>query len=483
MDHLHLLSPRLSPQRLARALGAFLLGLLLFALVPISHAETGTVTQSCQSATCSGAQYTVCVSGGWLREEAIIYGHLSELAAVGWGFVEYCGASTTTARYFRETPLASTGCEVGSSMDSNTRQCALPECPAGQVRNSITEQCQAPCPAAGTAGGGAYVSPFTVHPPSICRDGCSLNVGSGYHIPGSNGGIYGVSGLVNTGEFCAGEQGGSGSGNHPSYDEPGDEPPITVTPDDNPPICGPGQCPGSAGNPPVAMCVSCKDIATPEKPVTDYNKKTETTTTGTPPNQTTETTTTETKSTHDGSGTVTTTTTTSTTKTDGNGTTTSEEGKTEKKESQESFCKENPTSSFCKEGKWGGSCDNFTCEGDAVECALAREVHQRNCEASKGNTYTDMSDAAEAGTDTGATHINTEKEAQPLDVQARFAQNLDASPIAASCPSPRAVTLPGGHSLEISFEKPCEAAGMLGNFVQAFAYLFAALIVLRNPTA
>jgi len=176
------------------------------------------------------------------------------------------------------------------------------------------------------------------------------------------------------------------------------------------------------------------------------------------------------------------TTTTSTTKTDANGTTTTEEGKTEKKESQESFCKENPTVAFCKNGKWGGGCDAFTCEGDAVQCAIAREIHQRNCEAAKSNPYTDMTDAAQAGTDNASTYIQAQKDAAALDVNARFSQSLDPSPIAASCPSSRSVALPGGNSLEISFEKPCEIAGWLGHFVQAFAYLFAALIVLRNPT-
>lgn len=273
---------------------------------------------------------------------------------------------------------------------------------------------------------------------------------------------------------------GEGNGEDESYDGPEDLDPIAVTPDEDPPRCGAGQCPGEVNG--VYTCVKCTDIATPEKPVTQYDKKTETTTTGTPPNQTTETKNTETKSTHDGSGTVTSTTTTSTTKTDANGTTTKEEGKTEKKESQESFCKENPTVAFCKDGKWGGGCDAFTCEGDAVQCAIAREIHQRNCEAAKSNAYTDMTDAAQAGTDNASTYIQAQKDAAALDVNARFSQSLDPSPIAASCPSSRSVALPGGNSLEISFEKPCEIAGWLGHFVQAFAYLFAALIVLRNPT-
>lgn len=51
----------------------------------------------------------------------------------------------------------------------------------------------------------------------------------------------------------------------------------------------------------------------------------------------------------------------------------SEEGK--------DFCKQNPTLEICKTGAFGGSCSaNFKCDGDAVQCAMAREQHIRNCQ-------------------------------------------------------------------------------------------------------
>lgn len=470
MDHLQLLSP----QRLARALGAFLVSLLLSLLVAPAFADypLGTVVQEGGVLTVRLPSYVHgCGASNELHSPWVGVNYVQDSSlACGWSFIWQRGL-----------------CPAGQEMNGSTYECTTPpppDCPSGQVRNTVTQQCQPPCHAAGTAGGSAYVSPYTTLPKAICRDGCKLNVGgTGHQIPWSNGTtLHVVNGLVHTGEFCSGDINGEGEGNgeDESYDGPEDLDPISVTPDDDPPRCGAGQCPGEVNG--VYTCVRCTDIATPEKPVTQYDKKTETTTTGTPPNQTTETKSTETKSTHDGSGTVTSTTTTSTTKTDANGTTTTEEGKTEKKESQESFCKENPTVAFCKNGKWGGGCDAFTCEGDAVQCAIAREIHQRNCDATKSNAYTDMTDAAQAGTDNASTYIQTQKDAAALDVNARFSQSLDASPIAASCPASRSVALPGGNSLEISFEKPCEIAGWLGHFVQAFAYLFAALIVLRNPT-
>lgn len=478
MDHLQLLSP----QRLARALGAFLASLLL-TLASAPALAAGEVYSNNTSALTFGSLDEACQYGG------VQYGYCGAVYAGfsngvhRWDCRTKPWAGDPTCFAIRQAMLSS-GCASPNVLDPATGICNPPACAEGQVRNSITNECQPPCHAAGTAGGSAYVSPYTTLPKSICRDGCKLNVGgTGHEIPWSNGTtLHVVNGLVHTGEFCSGDINGEGEGNgeDESYDGPEDLDPIAVTPDEDPPRCGAGQCPGEVNG--VYTCVSCTDIASPEKPVTTYDRKTETTTTGTPPNQTTETKTTDTKATHDGSGTVTSTTTTSTTKTDANGTTTKEEGKTEKKESQESFCKENPTVAFCKNGKWGGGCDAFTCEGDAVQCAIAREIHQRNCEAAKSNAYTDMTDAAQAGTDNASTYIQAQKDAAALDVNARFSQSLDPSPIAASCPSSRSVSLPGGNSLEISFEKPCEIAGWLGHFVQAFAYLFAALIVLRNPT-
>lgn len=502
MDHLQLLSP----QRFARALSAFLLSFLLTVFsLPVFADYGATIRWRNYNTldTYTDIQVACAVSsGGWPQlppvgpsisgssysYSCMVMDSFSGPRSSG-GVVRNLscplGGSVITSTQVSETPMCSgtPQCPSGQQYNATTNACEEAVCPSGQVRNPFSQQCQPPCHAAGTAGGSAYVSPWTDLPRAICRDGCKLNVGgTGHHIPWSNGTtLHVVNGLVHTGEFCSGDINGEGEGNgeDETYEGPDDPDPIKVTPEDDPPRCGPGQCPGEFNG--VHMCVSCTDIASPEKPVTTYDRKTETTTTGTPPNQTTETKTTDTKATHDGSGTVTSTTTTSTTKTDANGTTTKEEGKTEKKESQESFCKENPTVAFCKNGKWGGACNAFTCEGDAVQCAIAKEIHQRNCDMNAPNEYSNAAEKAGTGTETGEQYLQTEKEREGLDVQGKFTSEVRASPITAACPAPRVVPLPGGNSLEISFEKPCEVASQLGAFVVAFAYLAAALIVLKSP--
>ncbi|UXY14088.1 hypothetical protein N8I74_12240 [Chitiniphilus purpureus] len=53
------------------------------------------------------------------------------------------------------------------------------------------------------------------------------------------------------------------------------------------------------------------------------------------------------------------------------------------KPTTDDFCKKSPNDEKCK-GAFSGSCDSgFLCKGDAVQCAIAREMHRRNCEDSK----------------------------------------------------------------------------------------------------
>lgn len=44
------------------------------------------------------------------------------------------------------------------------------------------------------------------------------------------------------------------------------------------------------------------------------------------------------------------------------------------------FCEENPESVICKTSSVAASCASFTCDGDAIQCAIAREIHARNCQ-------------------------------------------------------------------------------------------------------
>ena len=80
----------------------------------------------------------------------------------------------------------------------------------------------------------------------------------------------------------------------------------------------------------------------------------------------------------------TTTTTTTTTVTSPNGTKTTTTDTETKEQGKGGFCEENPKSKVCGDGQesnFQGTCDRgFTCEGDAIQCAIGKEQHKRSCE-------------------------------------------------------------------------------------------------------
>lgn len=130
----------------------------------------------------------------------------------------------------------------------------------------------------------------------------------------------------------------------------------------------------------IPICTGNPDKAPPTKDTT-------TTTTSNPDGSTT-TTKTETTTNSDGSNT--TKTTTTTTATDGTSTSsenttvgTKTDGTTGKDDSSDQtkneFCKQNPTLNICRNSQISGSCGSISCDGDAIQCAIAREVAQKRC--------------------------------------------------------------------------------------------------------
>lgn len=50
------------------------------------------------------------------------------------------------------------------------------------------------------------------------------------------------------------------------------------------------------------------------------------------------------------------------------------------REDKKTFCEENPRLSICRDSAFSGACGvDFKCDGDAIQCAIVREQHNRNC--------------------------------------------------------------------------------------------------------
>lgn len=220
--------------------------------------------------------------------------------------------------------------------------------------------------------------------------------------------------------------------------------------------CAKGTCPGTFNG--ASMCVAC-NVSDPPK-----------TTTETTPDGTT--TTTET-TTCDGSDCVTTVVTETCDDEDVCTTTTTTEDDT-----QMGFCEENPTFASCREGKWSGACQGgFSCDGDPIQCAIARDQHIRHCQM---ETHTDQSQAGVAmidGNPHPSGHPYNDAEVQEVS----FAGSIDQSnPLGGSCPSDRSFQVMAGSSITIPFSQLCTPLQMVGQVGVALAMLMAVFIAFKQ---
>jgi len=251
----------------------------------------------------------------------------------------------------------------------DTSRCRRPiQCPKPQVAGESGCTCPTGTQVYVPDGGGlaetAYWSatvPSTTKPSSmpatLCgrtgsnTAGCAVRVDAA----GWNGTQIEYSGTVLTGATCTASQ---------TDNTPGDDP-----------ACPAGQIRGTING--TSVCVTAGSTITDKPPTT-------TTTTKTNPDGTTETTTTTTteKTTCDGdvcTTTITTNTTTVTKDAQGNTTGTTTETGTETTAGKGG----NGSGDGDGEGtesSFGGACPSFSCDGDAVQCAMALEQHKRNCE-------------------------------------------------------------------------------------------------------
>lgn len=229
--------------------------------------------------------------------------------------------------------------------------------------------------------------------------------------------------------------------------------------------CPAGQCPGTVNG--SQVCVPCN--STTNGPSTSASAPGGAASAPPIPNAPPGTTSSE-QTTQCGGGQCTTT----TTYRDQNGNTT---GTRDERQDQPSFCRENPQSPLCRDSTISGTCGAVQCNGDAVQCAIAREQAARNCEF-----FAPTGPAVDAGVAAGAGHARPSghpalaADAVALD----FASNLDqTNRLAGSCPADIPLTL-AGHSLLFRVSQVCAPVQQLGYLVVAVSLLAAAFIVFRG---
>jgi len=290
--------------------------------------------------------------------------------------LQWNGATANTLAYSQpvrtcpaNSTLSGTVCNCNSGYVENGASCVVQQTPEEQHCASIN-------------GSPVKASWTTTNPSLSTRTICMSN--AGYSCSATvTGDICGSTG-PNGPYLChgSGVSGASGAGTTCTPSPEPDAPPPVGTPDTNwPDAPPPGTCPGTING--VSVNVPCSNTST-------SNTKTEQADDGAG-NVTSKS---ETKNTTCNAAGSCTTTVTTTTTVNGGSPTTSTKTTTEGKGQ---FCAGNPGSKECGDGdgsSFGGNCEaSFVCTGDAVQCALTKEVHIQHCKLNKATDEGALYDA------------------------------------------------------------------------------------------
>jgi hypothetical protein len=241
----------------------------------------------------------------------------------------------------------SLGCPAGWTLSGSTCSQTTYSCPSGYTLSGTN--CISDPPPAGSDRVMMSIPESASPGAGGCLDGVLYYFDEASNQYAYNGQQVWYGPARSSGQFCSGQpQASSGAPNT---------------------SCGPGQVPGTINGQPV--CLGAGETNPVQK------IETTTTTTTDPQGQPTGTTTTTTTTKDTGTGS---TVTTTTRNPDGTTSTqTQNVGPNTNKPDVQRFCEQNPETSICRKSSWGGTCGAFACDGDAVQCAIAREIHQRDC--------------------------------------------------------------------------------------------------------
>ncbi len=143
-----------------------------------------------------------------------------------------------------------------------------------------------------------------------------------------------------------------------------------------------------------------------------------------------------------------------------------------------SFCEENPNSTICKsmdeegeESVFGGSCAGFTCDGDAIQCAIAKEQHTKNCKLF--DEQTDLTSEGQSMIESEGNNPAAEENREIVDLEGMITEGNN---IGSGTFQDKVIPLKGA-GITLPFSKLNDIMQLLGGFLLAGAYLNASRIV------
>lgn len=352
-----------------------------------------------------------------------------------------CGGNTFPTQTVTRSGNGQYTCPSNSLLTGSTCTCnsGFNEVGGACVNASQAAKCSA------AKGGSDWFSGFT-----------SLPTVGGSFCPSD--GAASQCGTAVTGGYCTVKNGVRSCSYEVKYDG------STCTPPANSNTSAPDPCKGSSGT--VNGVTVCIPLGS--DPSVTVESKSGSTTSGTSGGASTGSSSTD-KATSCTGATCTTTTTTTTTSASG-AVTTSAQTKTEPKDD---FCVQNPQSLICKQSAWSGSCAGaFTCSGDAVQCALSKEVHTRNCSLFDKQTLEGaLFDAQKDKTGSQVTNEDKTIGASSFDTTDALGGG--------SCITDKQITVMGWTG-SLPFSVVCPHLAVLGNILLLVSFLLAGRIVARG---
>lgn len=138
------------------------------------------------------------------------------------------------------------------------------------------------------------------------------------------------------------------------------------------------------------------------------------------------------------------------------------------------FCEKNPNNPMCSDSGFSGACSGgFSCDGDAVQCAIAKAANETNCAFKSTDTSVDDILSA-GGLDGKENALKTSLTATEHDVSSLL--EVSSRDLSGSCPAPFTGSVLGG-SFEVDVSPLCDLAEILGTLLMLSAALISARII------
>lgn len=128
-----------------------------------------------------------------------------------------------------------------------------------------------------------------------------------------------------------------------------------------------------------------------------------------------------------------------------------------------------------KESRFGGACGGFTCDGDAIQCAIAKEQHRRACKLFDDKSPESELYAAEKGKEGAQTENLPGNRNETLQGRISTVDALGGG----QCIRDLNITVMG-QGVTLPMSEICPTLGIIGNIMVAVAFLAAIRIVGRG---